>query len=286
MPELPEVESLRRGLLDANLVQPVRGFWRSDLRLRTGEHWRDENLHHLEGATSVDFVRKGKHLVWELRARKQRIGLLIHLGMSGRVLIQGASEPRAPHTHFVAKLADARELRFVDPRRFGGLKAAPWDVLWREPPLSLLGLDALDPAFCGTYLQSSAGTSARGLRDVLLDQSVVAGIGNIYALEALFRARLHPLLAARRLRASAWDRLAVATREVLDQGLRNGGTTFRDYRDAHGEKGRNVAELAVYGRAGLPCLRCGEALQSAVIGGRGAVFCARDQPRPRSRSVT
>lgn len=285
MPELPEVESLRRGLVRAELVSPVFSVWRSDFHLRTGTHWRAENLQHLRGTVPLRWSRHGKHLVWGLRGQRQDIGLLIHLGMSGKLVIAEPHTPRAIHTHVVIGLEDGRELRYVDPRRFGGMKAAPWDTLWSSPPLSELGPDALDPAFSGAYLENRAGQSQRCVRDVLLDQRVVAGIGNIYALEALFRARLHPLLSARRLRRSAWDRLRGEVVEVLVQGIRNGGTTFRDYRGAQDETGRNQHTLAVYGRGGQPCRVCGAALEAFVLGGRSGVYCPEHQRRPRGRSV-
>lgn len=285
MPELPEVESLRQGLVRAELVSPVCSVWRSEFHLRTGTHWRSENLQHLPGAVPLRWRRHGKHLVWRLRVPRGELGLLIHLGMSGKLVIAEPRTPRAAHTHVVIGLEDGRELRYVDPRRFGGMKAASWEELWSSAPLSELGLDALDPAFSGAYLEDKAGRSQRCVRDVLLDQRVVAGIGNIYALEALFRARLHPLLSARRLRRSAWDRLKSEVVEVLAQGIRNGGTTFRDYRGAQDETGRNQHTLAVYGRGGQPCRECGAVLEGFVLGGRSGVYCPRDQRRPRTRSV-
>jgi formamidopyrimidine-DNA glycosylase len=196
---------------------------------------------------------------------------------------KGAQRP--PHTHVELRLEDDRVLRFVDPRRFGGVRARPWAVLLAEPPLCALGPEPLSPAFDGERLRIAAGQSRRPLRDVLLDQRVVAGVGNIYAIEALFRARLHPLLPAQRLAPSAWDRLAAAVREVLEQGLRNGGTTLRDYRDAEGNAGENQNALWVYGRAGEPCRACGEPIERFELGGRGGAFCPHDQRRPRTRRV-
>ena len=145
------------------------------------------------------------------------------------------------------------------------------------------------PGSCSSGLRSrpsaAAGTSRRALRDVLLDQRVVAGVGNICAVEALFVARLHPLLSADRLRRSAWDRLAAAVREVLEQGLRNGGTTLRDYVDADGNAGSNQGALWVYGRADQPCRACGATIRGFVHGGRGGAFCPVEQRRPRARRV-
>lgn len=286
MPELPEVESVRLGLTRARLRAAVRSVWRSPKPLRTGRAWQDERLSLLRGAVPQRWERRGKHLLWRLESRSgEALGLLVHLGMTGRVEVARAGEPRALHTHVELRLADDRVLRFVDARRFGGVRARPWGALLAEPPLDELGPEPLSPGFDGLRLRSVAGESRRALRDVLLDQRVVAGVGNIYALEALFAARLHPLLPAYRLAPSAWDRLATAVRAVLEQGLRNGGTTLRDYRDADGNAGENQNELWVYGRAGEACRVCGKALEGFVLGGRGGAFCPEDQRRPKTRRV-
>ena len=284
MPELPEVESVRLSLARADLGATVKTVWRSEQALRTGHAWQDERLTLLRGATPQAWERRGKHLLWRLASRKgEPLGLLVHLGMTGRLDVVRAGAARPPHTHVELRLADDRVLRFVDPRRFGGVRARPWEVLLSESPLCELGPEPLSPSFDGARLHAAAGQSRRPLRDVLLDQRVVAGVGNIYAIEALFLARLNPLLPASRLAPSAWDRLAAAVREVLEQGLRNGGTTLRDYRDADGNAGQNQNTLWVYGRAGAPCRVCGEAIEPFVLGGRGGAFCPNDQRRPRSK---
>lgn len=286
MPELPEVESVRRSLMRKRLLAPVRSVWRSELALRTGHAWQDERLGLLRGATPQRWERRGKHLLWRLASGTgEALGLLVHLGMTGRLDVVRAGDARPPHAHVELRLADDRVLRFVDARRFGGVRARPWDTLLAESPLCELGPEPLAPGFDGECLRAAAGASRRPLRDVLLDQRVVAGVGNIYAIEALFRARLHPLLPAERLAPSAWERLAVAVREVLEQGLRNGGTTLRDYRDADGNAGSNQNTLWVYGRAGEACRVCGAAIEPFVLGGRGGAFCPQDQRRPRARSV-
>lgn len=284
MPELPEVESVRRSLARAELVAPIRSVWRSEQPLRTGEAWQDEQLVRLRGATPQQWERRGKHLLWRLVSREgEPLGLLVHLGMTGRLDVVRVGAARPPHSHVELRLEDDRVLRYVDPRRFGGVRARPWEVLLAESPLCELGPEPLSEGFDGERLRVAAGHSKRPLRDVLLDQRVVAGVGNIYAIEALFLARLHPLLPASRLAPSAWDRLAAAVREVLEQGLRNGGTTLRDYRDADGNAGENQNALWVYGRAGAACRVCGAEIEPFVLGGRGGAFCPQDQRRPRTR---
>jgi formamidopyrimidine-DNA glycosylase len=284
MPELPEVESVRRSLTRARLSAPVHLVWRSKQPLRTGHAWQDEQLSLLRGATPQRWERRGKHLLWRLASRSgEALGLLVHLGMTGRIDVVRAGDSRPLHTHVEVRLEDDRVLRFVDARRFGGVRARPWALLLAEPPLCELGPEPLTPGFDGECLRAAAGESRRPLRDVLLDQRVVAGVGNIYAIEALFMARLHPLLPAHRLAPSAWERLATAVRAVLEQGLRNGGTTLRDYRDADGNAGENQNALWVYGRAGHACRVCGAEIEPFVLGGRGGAFCPNDQRRPRTR---
>jgi formamidopyrimidine-DNA glycosylase len=286
MPELPEVESVRRSLTRARLHAAVRSVWRSKQALRTGQAWQDERLSLLRGAKPKRWERRGKHLLWKLASGSgETLGLLVHLGMTGRLDVVRIGGPRPPHTHVELRLEDDRVLRFVDPRRFGGVRVRPWEVLLAESPLCELGPEPIAPGFDGESLRAAAGESRRPLRDVLLDQRVIAGVGNIYAIEALFVARLHPLLPAYRLGPSAWERLAVAVREVLEQGLRNGGTTLRDYRDAEGNAGSNQNALWVYGRAGEACRVCGGAVEGFVLGGRGGAYCPADQRRPRTRRV-
>ena len=285
MPELPEVESVRRSLARARLRGKIDTLWRSRQALRIGAAWRDERLELLRNATGQRWERRGKHLLWRLRSvDDEPLGLLVHLGMTGRLEVARPGERRAPHTHVELALGD-RLLRFVDARRFGGVRARPWAQLHAEAPLSEMGPEPLGPKFDGGCLEQTAGTSRRALRDVLLDQRVVAGVGNIYAVEALFVARLHPLLPAARLKRSAWDRLAGAVRQVLQQGLDNGGTTLRDYVDADGNAGSNQNALWAYGRAGEPCLHCGAVMQGFTHGGRSGALCPEDQRRPRARRV-
>jgi formamidopyrimidine-DNA glycosylase len=278
VPELPEVESVRRGLVRARLRGPVRAVWRSRFALRIGSARADENLALLEGASAGRVGRRGKYLVWEFTApRGEPLGLLVHLGMSGRFGIARAGDARVEHTHCVIAFDDDREVRLVDPRRFGALRAARLHELWSSPPLSELGPEPIDRDFTGACLRERAGASVRPLRELLLDQHVVAGIGNIYAIEALFRAKLHPLRRADTLVTPQWHALASALREVLRQAIDNGGTTLRDFRDVTGHPGRNQDELRVYGRAGAPCPRCGGRLRAFVAGGRGGVYCPREQ---------
>jgi len=285
MPELPEVETVRRSFVRARLQGPVTAVWRSAKALRTGNAWNQENLQALEGARPGKLQRRGKFLVWRFDTDAGTLGWLVHLGMSGRFVIARPDTQREPHTHVVVSFEDGREARFVDPRRFGGMRVAPIEQLFAEPPLSDLGPEPLARGFDMACLERAAGKSKRALRDVLLDQRVVAGVGNIYANEALFEARLHPLLPAYRLSESAWLRLADAVVSVLTRGLSNGGTTLRDYRDGNGRAGRNQDALNVYGRAGESCHDCSAVIVGFTLGGRGGAFCPEHQRRSRARRV-
>ncbi len=284
MPELPEVECVRRGLARAKLSsKDIASVWRSELALRTGAFWRDERLDLLEGVRAGRFERRGKFLLWRLEADDEPRTAVFHLGMTGRLTVQPPDAGHEPHTHLVITLGGGPALHYVDARRFGGVHADTDARLARVGPLAELGPEPLERGFDGGVLAHRAGRSMRVLRDVLLDQRVVAGLGNIYVSEALHMAGLPPLARAAELKRSAWDRLAHAIREVLTQGVRNGGTTLRDYRGSRGEKGRNQDALAAYGRAGQPCLGCGSTLRAHVHAGRSGVHCSRCQPARRRR---
>ena len=216
MPEIPEVESVRRGLGAAQLSTPVHSLWRSPEKLRIGKHWAEENLGCLQGAMPGAVGRRGKYILWSFTGVDGvALGLVIHLGMSGRCGVASAGQARVLHTHLALGFADGRELRLVDPRRFGGLRAGAMTELLETPPISELGPEPLEPGFSGVVLEQALGSSARPIRDALLDQSAVAGLGNIYAVEALFLAGIHPQLEARRLHRTAWARLAGAVGRAL-----------------------------------------------------------------------
>jgi formamidopyrimidine-DNA glycosylase len=290
MPELPEVESVRRGLAEAALEARVVDVFRSASPLRIGAAWRREHEHveTLLGAIPGEVERRGKYVVWRFAPRGggEALGLLVHLGMSGRLGVAHRDEPRVVHTHLVLRFADDRELRFVDPRRFGALRVAPWSTLLREPPLGELGPEPIDPDFGGAVLRERLAHRTIPIRDALLDQRAVAGVGNIYAVEACFEAGIDPRLAASRLPAWAWDELARALRLVLLRGIEHGGTSLKDFRNVTGEPGRNQDDLRVYGRAGAPCPRCGAPLVPGVSQARSFVWCRVCQPRrPRRPGV-
>jgi len=274
VPELPEVETVVRTLRPQLLGATIAGVWTSGKGLRLARPIDQAALAEFsQSARIVTVRRKGKYILVDLDRRNA--GILIHLGMTGRLRLQAANEPRAPHTHVVWSLANGGELRFVDPRRFGWVEAS--DNVDALPEVAQLGTDAwleLDAPGLRTMLAESAAP----LKSFLLDQKRIAGLGNIYVCEALFRARLHPRTPARAAagRAAA---LARAIRATLKGALANRGTTMRDFVDAEGRSGDNAAALLVYGREGEPCRVCGAAVRRMINSGRSTFFCARCQRR-------
>jgi formamidopyrimidine-DNA glycosylase len=270
MPELPEVETVRRGITP--LVEDCRitGVVVRDRRLR----WpvpRDL-AKKLIGQKIHRVSRRAKYLLFVL----DHGTLIIHLGMSGRLWVVDSNQPAIKHDHVDIELDQEKLLRFHDPRRFGA-------ILWTtaEPEshklLRQLGPEPLSKEFTGAYLFEKTRGRKRRIRDVLLDSHVVAGIGNIYANEALFLAGIDPRRAAGRISRPRMDRLVTAIGEVLGAAIRAGGTTLRDFRGGDGRPGYFQQELAVYGRAGEPCPGCGTPITSAQLGGRSLFYCRHCQ---------
>jgi formamidopyrimidine-DNA glycosylase len=288
VPELPEVETIARGLSPGIAGARVRSVWWSGLGLHLGRPVDVALLRRtLLGKTLLGVRRRGKYLLVDARGPR-RPGMLVHLGMSGRLVLAAAGAPRAPHTHLVLGLGlgrggggggrqerGARELRFVDPRRFGWITAgAPLDA---RPELAGLGPDPLTELDEATLAARLAGVRAP-IKAFLLDQRRIAGVGNIYVSEALFRARMHPGTPGDRVRHRAGALLG-ALRAALESGIRNRGTTLRDYVDSSGAPGDNAAALLVYGREGAPCPTCRASIRRRTDSGRSTFFCARCQRR-------
>ena len=274
MPELPEVETVVRTLRPRLLGATIAAVWTSDKGLRLARPVDRAALARLSAAARIAAVRrKGKYILIDLEGGQG--GLLIHLGMSGRLRLQAASEPRAPHTHVVWSLAGGGELRFVDPRRFGWVAASRnVDAL---PELAGLGPDALGEMDL-PRLRALLAASRAPLKSFLLDQKRIAGLGNIYVCEALFRSRLHPRTPARRAagRAAA---LLRAIRATLKVALANRGTSLRDFVDSDGRSGENAAALLVYGREREPCRACGAPVRRSRDSGRSTFYCPSCQRR-------
>lgn len=270
MPELPEVETYARdlaGALPGRRLAGARLGWPRQAPRNTAAEL-DERV---RGQTVVAVRRRGKYIVVELSDD----WLLIHLKMSGRLQIAAAAAPPNPHAHVVFALDGGDELRFHDPRKFGRvyLVADPADVTGR------LGPEPLDDTFTPEAFAARLALRRGRLKPLLLDQTFVAGLGNIYADEALFAARLHPLRAADGLSADEVGRLHGAIRAVLARGVALRGTSFSTagYRDLTGNLGEMQGTLAVFRRTGLPCPRCGTPIERLIVGGRSTHVCPRCQ---------
>jgi len=273
VPELPEVETVRRSLAPHVVGRRVERVEARRIKLRRGidpRPWRARVL----GATLERIGRRGKYLLLEF----DRATAVIHLGMSGRLQLARPGTERDPHTHLVLGFAGGVELRFVDPRRFGAAFVVAPGRVHAVPELARLGpdpvLEDVTPA-----LRAAASRSHTPIRSLLLDQHVVAGLGNIYANEALARAGIHPLRRADTLASRRIVRLAAETRAVLEDALSAGGTTLADggFADAEGASGYFAVQLSVYGREGEPCARCGAAVRRTVAGNRSVFYCPRCQ---------
>ena len=270
MPELPEVETTRRGLLPHVVGRRIRGVVvrNSALRWPIPAHLART----LRGEEVLDVRRRGKYLVFDcLRGH-----LIVHLGMSGRLTLVPEDEPARRHDHVDVRFEGERALRLTDPRRFGAMLwvrgKAEEHVLLRE-----LGLEPFDDAFTGAALHALARGRRVAVKHFVMDAHVVTGVGNIYASEALFHAGIHPLRAAGRISRARWDRLAGSVRATLERALAAGGTTLRDFASAEGHPGYFQNECAVYGREGEPCRTCGTAIRSVRQGQRSTFYCPRCQ---------
>ena len=292
MPELPEVESVRRSLLPHLRGATVSAaiLLRNDIcesRNARGGLVTSSPARLLQGALITHILRRGKQLA--IIADDGR-ALCIHLGMSGQVLAISPDRPAPDFTHIHATWlvrrpnANPTLILFRDPRRFGGLWTFPSLEALHRSRWNSLGPDALDadPA----HLHTAAKSSNRPIKALLLDQSVLAGVGNIYADEALFLARLHPRSSSNRLSPEDCHSLALAVRHTLAAAIQAGGSTLRDYRDADGRPGTAAASHHVYGRCGQPCTRCRTTLISDTIAQRSSVWCPQCQQHPNVPTQT
>jgi formamidopyrimidine-DNA glycosylase len=281
VPELPEVETVRRTLAPA-VGARITSTWTSGKGLHMQRRPPRAKLRRLEGRTITAVRRLGKYLLVDTDGDDT---LLVHLGMSGRFRIQPATAPRAPHTHVVLGLTHGRartattELRFTDPRRFGQIDVIPRAHERETAALGALGPDPIAETLTVEHVAARARGRKTTAKAFVLDQSNVAGVGNIYASEALWRSQIHPLTQARRIQGERAAALTAAIIEVLNHALTNGGTTLNDFVAADGAEGDHYDYLWVYGRAGEPCRRCKRAIVRSVVHGRATFFCPTCQRR-------
>jgi formamidopyrimidine-DNA glycosylase len=281
MPELPEVETVRRGLdqwVTGRTIAKVEVLHPRAIRRHApgGGHFADV----LAGRRITSVQRRGKYLWLPLDDTDALIG---HLGMSGQLLMQPYDAPDEPHLRVRFTFSDdGPELRFVDQRTFGGLAvSAGGAVLPRE--LAHIALDPLDPFFVDEQFVDAVRRKRTEVKRSLLDQTLISGVGNIYADEALWRARLHGSRSTELLTKLAARNLLAHVRDVLNEAIGQGGTSFDAlYVNVNGQSGYFDRSLAVYGREGQPCLRCDAPVRREAFMNRSSYSCPRCQPRPRS----
>ena len=275
MPELPEVETVRRGaepLLVGRRLGSIE-LRRADLRWPVPV----AAVRALAGRRLLAIERRSKYLLLRFDGAGHPVAL-VHLGMTGRFLVERRT-PRTlrpewrTHEHWRMDFGD-RLIRFVDPRRFGVLDACSADGLAAHRLLSRLGQEPLAAAFTGEFLHRISRGKKASVKAMLMDAHLLVGVGNIYASEACWRARVRPRRAAGSLRTAECAALAKAVRRVLEAAIAAGGTSFRDYRGVAEEEGWFLRELAVYEREGAPCRRCGALVRRTVDAGRSTYWCA------------
>lgn len=265
MPELPEVETSRRGIAPWVLHQQVRGVVVRDRRLRWPIPGDIERV--LPGQVIHSLRRRAKYLLLETNAGTA----MLHLGMSGSLRIIDAEEPAGKHDHVDIQFDSGKALRFRDPRRFGSL-------LWTDKPqehnlLRYLGPEPLSQDFDGDYLWQKARGRRISIKPFIMNSAVVVGVGNIYASESLFLAGINPKRAAGRIARHRYDRLAETIKDVLARAIKAGGTTLRDFYGGDGEPGYFKQELEVYGREGEHCRTCNTIIRAIVQGQRSTYYC-------------
>ena len=266
MPELPEVETIMRGLspeLEGAIIQ--------DVIIRCQQlRWPipGDLKAHLNQQQIVRLSRRGKYLLIQMRSGT----LIVHLGMSGRLRIFNRDSPATRHDHLDIRLSQGQLLRYNDPRRFGA-------VLWttdnpnNHPLIKTMGIEPLDTLFSGQYLYQKAINRHVSIKPFIMNSQIVTGIGNIYAAEALFMAKIHPSTPAGLLTLKQCERLVISIKQVLQAAISQGGTTLKDFVNSEGKPGYFAQQLHVYGRAGLPCTACATPLCTIQLGQRSTVFC-------------
>jgi len=270
MPELPEVETTRRGLAPLLVGKRIKTAIVRHHGLRQPVPRNLSKL--LAGATIHNLSRRGKYLLFDCGKGT----LILHLGLSGRLWVVGAATPAEKHDHFDLVLENGTVVRLRDPRRFGLVLWHKGDPL-SHPLLAAIGPEPFAPEFDGGKLYRATRNRSAAIKLVVMDSHVVAGVGNIYANEALFRAGINPKLSARRLSLARCAVLVAKIRETLTEAIDAGGSSLRDYVGSDGLAGNFQSKFLVYGRAGQPCQRCGTPIREMRQGQRSTFYCPRCQ---------
>lgn len=273
MPELPEVETVKKGLEKLVLgatIKSVDVYWD---RIISGSIESNAFKQLLVDEKIMEFDRRGKYIIF----RFKKWALVSHLRMEGKYEVEESSVPLKKHTHVVFHLTDGRDLRYLDVRKFGRMMLVPLGEEFSTTGIRLLGPEPTKEAFDETTFYTTLQTKKRAIKPLLLDQTIVAGLGNIYVDEALFAAKIHPLRIANSLNETEVSRLHDSIIKVLGDAVEAGGTTIRTYQNALGEAGSFQVKLSVYGKKGIPCTRCGTPIEKIKVAQRGTHFCPNCQ---------
>jgi formamidopyrimidine-DNA glycosylase len=277
MPELPEVETTRRGLASSVEHQHIV---RAVVRHRGMRQPVPRGLEQrLAGAQVAALSRRGKYLLFHCTPLDGKAGaLIVHLGMSGRLWLVDAATSPQKHDHFDLEFANRRIIRLRDPRRFGLVLWQSGEVL-QHPLLANIGPEPLTADFDGAVLHRAIRQRSSAIKLVIMDSHIVAGVGNIYANEALFRAGIDPRTPAQRISRARCDALAKEIKQTLGEAIDAGGSSLRDYVGSDGMAGNFQSQFSVYGRAGEPCTRCGTAIRELKQAQRATCYCPICQKR-------
>ena len=278
MPELPEVETVRRGLQRLLEGELIEGVDVRETRLRYPVDAR-RLRRELPGRRVTGLGRRAKYLLIRLEedGSREEAFLVIHLGMSGRIYFSEPGETPQLHTHVIFSISGDRELHFCDPRRFGLVDLVPAALLDQDKRFSSLGVEPLSDECSAEYFFERSRKLRQPVKNFLMDGRRVVGVGNIYASEALFLAGVHPQRAAGRVSLKSWERITVVVKEVLTEAIRQGGTTLNDFQGPDGTAGYFQVFLRVYGRGGEECLECSSIIRRKVLSGRSTFYCPRCQ---------
>jgi formamidopyrimidine-DNA glycosylase len=272
--ELPEVETMRIDLEREIVGCRVERAHVAQTRMLIGQPAAELQAR-VQGQAVVAVGRRGKFLLLALGGGDT---LLLHRGMTGNLLLRDPRDPPDPHLHLALTLGDGRELRLCDHRGFGEMRVL--DAAGVAALDARLGPEPLGPAFTAAYLTAQLGRRTALVKALLLNQTIVAGLGNIYVDEALWAACVHPARRANTLASCEVEAIHAAVVRAVDESISRRGTTFSDYKDLYGRPGGNAAFLRVFHRAGQPCPRCGEPIRLIRAAGRGSSICPRCQPDP------
>lgn len=269
MPELPEVETIKR------VIEPqIQGLVIDKVTVKRPEvvsyPAADEFCGLLTGQTISHMTRRGKFLIIWLNSNDR---IILHLRMTGCLLLTPADYPEEKHTHIIFSLSNSMELRFSDTRRFGRFWLLRKDEADTYSGVEKLGIEPFHAELTAEYLNTRLGKRKKAVKECLLDQSAIAGIGNIYSDEILFTAGIYPARSANNLKIKDWERLAAAISVRISYFIEVNRITPEDYLETKGRDYRNTPFLQVYGKEGKPCPKCGETLCRIVVGGRGSVYC-------------